>query len=129
MIEGGGLGSYHPKDIGPAKEQALNGVIDVLVKDEAEAIHAAKKYVAFFQGRSPKWSEADQTTLRDLVPENRKYGYDVRKVIRVLTDIDSVLELRSHFARNVITALARIEGRPIGVIANSTQHLEDDRHQ
>lgn len=123
MIEGGGLGVFHPKEVGPAKEQALNGVIDILVKDEAEAIESARKYLSYFQGTLKTWSSDDQESLRDLVPENRKYAYDVGKIIQVLADEDSVLELRSYFARNVVTALARIEGRPIGIIANSTRHL------
>lgn len=123
MIEGGGLGIFHPKEIGPAKDQALNGTIDILVKNEQEAVQIAKKYLAFFQGNLNDWSVEDQLVLRDLVPENRKYGYDVNKVIDRLSDEDSVLEIRNHFARNVVTALSRIEGKPVGIIANSTRHL------
>lgn len=123
MIEGGGLGSFHPKEIGPAKVQSSNGVIDILVKDEAEAVKAAKKYLAYFQGSTSEWRCADQTTLRTLIPENRKFGYDVLKVIRALADEDSVLELRPAFARNMVTAFIRIAGRPMGLIANSNRHL------
>ena len=123
MIEGGGLGVFHPKEIGPAKQQALNGTIDILVRDEREAVAVARQYLSFFQGHLKDWSIGDQKGLRDLVPENRKYGYEVNKVIDLLSDEGSVLELRSHFARNVVTALSRIEGKPIGIIANSTRHL------
>ncbi len=123
MIEGGGLGVFHPKEIGPAKDQALNGTIDILVKDEQKAVLVAKKYLAYFQGDLKEWTIGDQLGLRDLVPENRKYGYDVNKVIDLLSDEGAVLELRSHFARNVVTALTRIEGKPVGIIANSTRHL------
>ena len=123
MIEGGGLGSFHPKEVGPANEQALNGVIDILVKDEAEAVQTAKKYISYFQGDNQNWTAGDQEGLRNLVPENRKYAYDINKVIALIADTDSVLELRGRFARNVVTALARIKGKPVGIMANSTRHL------
>ncbi len=123
MIEGGGLGKFHPKEVGPAKMHATSGVIDILVKDEAEAVAAAKKYLSYFQGDVKDWKCGDQEILRDLIPENRKFAYNVHKVINALCDEDSVLELRSEFARNMVTALVRIEGRPIGLIANSTRHL------
>ncbi|MGK0366471.1 MAG: acetyl-CoA carboxylase carboxyltransferase component [Saprospiraceae bacterium] len=123
MIEGGGLGKFHPTEIGPAKMQATNGVIDILVKDEAAAVDAAKKYISYFQGDLKDWKSGDQEILRDLIPENRKFAYNVHKVIKALCDEDSVLELRSEFARNMVTALVRIEGKPMGLIANSTRHL------
>ncbi|MFK7946713.1 MAG: acyl-CoA carboxylase subunit beta [Saprospiraceae bacterium] len=123
MIAGGGLGSFHPKEIGPAKLQTENGVVDILVKDEAEAVVIAKKYLSYFQGNLKDWTCVNQEKLRDLIPENRKYAYKVSKIIDALCDEDSVLELRPKFARNMVTVLARIEGRPIGLIANSTQHL------
>ena len=123
MIEGGGLGSFHPSEIGPAKEQAELGVIDILVKDEAEAVSAAKKYLSYFQGAKEDFKESDQAKLRDVIPEDRRYAYDVFKVIDTLFDQDSVLELRGHFARNMVTAFGRIHGRPVGILANSTRHL------
>jgi len=123
MIEGGGLGKFHPTEIGPAKMQATNGVIDILVKDEAEAVIAAKKYLSYFQGDLKNWRVGEQGILRDLIPENRKFAYNVHKVIKALCDEDSVLELRSEFARNMVTALVRIEGKAMGLIANSTRHL------
>src|SRR5256885_907506 len=52
MIEGGGLGVFRPEQIGPSSVQHANGVIDVLVEDEAEAVAAARHYLSFFQGRS-----------------------------------------------------------------------------
>jgi len=123
MIEGGGLGQFHPKEIGPAKMQYTNGVIDVLVENEAEAVTTAKKYLSYFQGDIKKWECSDQIELRSVVPENRKYAYDIFKVINKLADKDSVLELRGGFARNMVTAFIRIEGKPMGMIANSTRHL------
>ena len=123
MIAGGGLGNFHPKEIGPTEIQAKNGVIDVLVEDEAEAVKVAKQYLSYFQGRRSEWQTPDQMLLRELVPENRKFAYNVHKIINQLCDEDSVLELRTGFARNMITALVRIAGRPMGLIANSTRHL------
>lgn len=123
MIEGGGLGKYHPKDIGPAQKQYENGVIDVLVKDETEAVKIAKQYLSYFQGDLGSWDCVDQKLLRDVIPENRKFAYDVFKVIDKLADKDSVLELRGGFAKNMVTAFIRINGKPMGLIANSTKYL------
>ena len=123
MIEGGGLGTFHPKEIGPANIQSANGVIDVLVKDEAEAVSVAKKYVGYFQGKTSDWTCSDQTLLRDIIPEDRKWGYDVNKVIFALCDDHSVLELRRDFAKNMVTVFGRIEGRSVGIIANNPRFL------
>src|SRR5690348_5482592 len=80
MIEGGGLGAYEPTAIGPVDVQVRDGVIDVLVPDEAEAVRVAKQYLSYFHGSSADgWEFADQRTLRHLVPENRLRAYDVRK--------------------------------------------------
>ncbi|HYZ34542.1 MAG TPA: carboxyl transferase domain-containing protein, partial [Crenalkalicoccus sp.] len=123
MIEGGGLGVYRAEEVGPVSVQAPNGVIDILVRDEAEAVAAAKQYLSYFQGPVTEWRCADQRELRRLVPENRLRVYDVRKVIATLADIGSVLEMRPSFGFGIVTALARIEGRPMGLIANNPAHL------
>ncbi len=123
MIEGGGLGKFRPDEVGPASVQSPNGVIDILVEDEAEAVAAAKKYLSYFQGRTSQFDVGDQRKLRHVVPENRKQVYDIRDVIETVADIDSVLELRPEFARSAITAFARIEGRPVGIIANDPTFL------
>jgi acetyl/propionyl-CoA carboxylase alpha subunit/acetyl-CoA carboxylase carboxyltransferase component len=123
MIEGGGLGRFRPEEVGPASVMAPNGVIDVLVKDEAEAVRVAKQYLSYFQGSGKDWQCADQRRLRHLIPENRMRVYDVRQVIETLVDQDSVLELRRQFAPGLITALVRVEGRPMGLIANNPAHL------
>ena len=123
MIEGGGLGSYHPSEIGPIDVQETNGVVDIRVADEAEGVAVAKQYLSYFQGPLDEWEAADQAALRDIVPENRKRIYDMRTVIDRLFDVDSVLELRPNWAVGMITALARVEGRPVGVIANNPHHL------
>ena len=123
MIEGGGLGVYQPTDIGPMDVQTENGVVDILVKDEEEAVAVAKKYLAYFQGTIADWECEDQRKLRHLVPENRVRAYEVREIIDTLFDSDSVLEIRKDFGLGIITSLARIEGIPVGVIANNPSHL------
>ncbi len=123
MIEGGGLGVVAPGEVGPASMQAPNGVIDVLVDDEAAAVRAAKQYLSYFQGSLAEWQCADQRALRHCVPENRVRAYDMRAAIALLCDSGSVLELRAAFGAGMITALVRIEGRPMGLIANNPRHL------
>jgi acetyl/propionyl-CoA carboxylase alpha subunit/acetyl-CoA carboxylase carboxyltransferase component len=123
MIEGGGLGIFTPEQVGPVGIQEPNGVIDVLVEDEAEAVAVARQYLSYFQGPIAEWDCADQRLLRPLVPENRLRAYDVRAVLHTLADTGSVLELRRHFGIGILTAFARIEGRPIGIIANNPMHL------
>jgi acetyl-CoA carboxylase carboxyltransferase component len=123
MIEGGGLGVFAPEDIGPLSVQVPNGVVDVAVADEAEAVAVAKRYLSYFQGPADAWSCADQDALRRVIPVNRLRAYDTRTVIDTLADDDSVLELRSQFGPGMVTALVRIEGRPLGVIANNPAHL------
>lgn len=123
MIEGGGLGVFTPEEVGPVAMQAANGVIDVLVENEAEAVAAAKQYLAFFQGPTLGWTCPDQRLLRRTIPENRLRSYDVRAVISGLADDGSVLELRPGWAVGMVTALIRIEGRPMGLIANNPRHL------
>ncbi len=123
MIEGGGLGEYAPTDIGPMSVQVANGVVDVAVADEAEAVAVAKRYLAYFQGTVDEWSCADQRALRHVVPENRVRAYDVRRAIDILFDTDSVLELRRDWGDGMVTALARVEGRPVGVVANNPAHF------
>jgi acetyl-CoA carboxylase carboxyltransferase component len=119
MIEGGGLGTFSPEQVGPIDVQTGNGVVDIAVADEAEAVAAAKKYLAYFQGDLGTAEMTDQRHLRHIVPENRQRAYDVRAVLTTLFDTDSVSELRRGFGVCVITALARVQGRPVGVIANN----------
>jgi acetyl-CoA carboxylase carboxyltransferase component len=124
MIEGGGLGVYDPKDVGPMDVQVPNGVVDVAVADEAEAVAVAKRYLAYFQEpAAPTWDCADQRTLRHLIPENRLRAYDIRLVVDALCDTGSVLELRRGWGHGMVTALARVEGRSVGIVANNPSHL------
>jgi acetyl-CoA carboxylase carboxyltransferase component len=123
MIEGGGLGVYAPEDIGPMSVQVPNGVVDIAVADEAEAVATAKRYLSYFQGPLTLWDAPDQRVMRRIIPENRLRVYDVREVITTLADIDSVLEIRRGYGNGMITSLIRIEGRAVGVVANNPVHL------
>ncbi len=123
MVEGGGLGVYTPEQIGPSDVQHANGVIDLLVDDEAAAVRAARHYLAFFQGRAREWMAPDATALRQVVPENRLRVYDTRLAMAGLADQASLLELRSGFGKGIHIALARIEGRAVGLMASNPLFL------
>ncbi len=120
MIAGGGLGDVDADAIGPTSVQAANGVVDVVVADEAEAVAATKRLIGYFQGSVVPGAAADQTPLRALVPERERRAYKVAPIIETLADTGSVTFLREQFAPELVTALARIEGRPLGIIANNT---------
>jgi acetyl-CoA carboxylase carboxyltransferase component len=123
MVEGGGLGVFTPAQIGPSAVQHANGVIDILVDDEAQAVVAARHYLSFFQGPSATWEAPGALVLRDVVPENRLRVYDSREALRGLADVGSLLELRAGFGLGIHTALACIEGRPVGLLASNPLHL------
>ncbi len=128
MVEGGGLGVWAPEDIGPLDVQVHAGVVDVAVADEAEAVAVAKRYLSYFaasdEPASPDGGDTgvDAATLRGLIPENRREAYDVRRVVEALADAGSVLELRAGFGLGMVTALVRIDGRAVGVVANNPLH-------
>ncbi len=148
MIEGGGLGVYEPSEVGPIEVQHANGVVDLRVADDRAAVAAAKRYLSYFHGPTQDFTAPDQSLLRDIVPERRKRAYEVRRAIEAICDEDSVLELRGKFGSGrgdgaghakggggagpapgggfgpgMVTALARVEGKPLGVIANNPSHL------
>ena len=123
MIEGGGLGVFTPDEVGPMDVQVPNGVVDISVKDEEEAVEVAKKYLSYFQGPIKEWKEPDARKLRFVVPENRLRYYDMRDIIEGIADIDSVLEIRKDWAPGIITSFIRIEGKPVGIVANNPGHL------
>lgn len=123
MIEGGGLGSFSPEQIGPSAVQHANGVIDVLVKDEAQAVLVAKQYLAFFQGPFKNWQEPNTAALRDFLPVLRSRSYASDKVLELIADPDSVLFLRTGFGHGIHTALGRIKGRAVGFMINNPLHL------
>jgi acetyl-CoA carboxylase carboxyltransferase component len=123
MIEGGGLGVFKPEEVGPIDVQTNNGVVDIAVADDVEAVTVAKQYLSYFQGATSKWEAADQRRLRRMIPEQRRRVYDVRAVIKIIADTNSFLELRPKFGPGIITGLIRVEGRPFGVMASNCKHM------
>ncbi len=123
MVEGGGLGSFKPEAIGPSPVQHGNGVIDILVDDEVQAVAAARHYLSFFCGPVNEFTAPPAHALRDVVPENRLRVYDTRTAMHGIADVGSLLELRTGFGVGIHTALARMGGRPVGLIANNPLHL------
>jgi acetyl-CoA carboxylase carboxyltransferase component len=123
MIEGGGLGKVDPDEVGPIAMQAANGVVDLVVADEAAAVATTKQLLGYFQGELPAWEAPNQEALRDAVPERQRRAYAVQPIIETLADTGSATLLRERFAPEMVTALIRIEGRPLGVIANDTRHV------
>lgn len=123
MIEGGGLGVVDADQVGPFDVQMKNGVIDIPAADEADAVRLARHALSFFQGPVHAWEAPDQLALRDIVPENRRRAYDVHRAIEIIADTGSSLELRPSFGRGMVTVLARVEGRPLGIVANNPMHL------
>ena len=123
MVEGGGLGVFKPEQIGPSDVQHGNGVIDILVDDEVEAVRTTKHYLSFFQGATLDAQAPDPLPLRGVVPENRLRVYDTVAAMAGVVDIGSLLMLRTGFGKGIYTALGRIDGKPVGLMANNPMHL------
>jgi acetyl-CoA carboxylase carboxyltransferase component len=123
MIEGAGLGRFTPEEIAPIETLVESGSVDVVVDSDEEAVAVVRKYLGYFQGALDTWNVHDQRRLRHLVPANTRKVFDMRAVVETLFDVGSVLELRKGFGQASITALARIGGRPVGVIASDPRHL------
>ena len=122
-VEGGGMGVYLPEEIGPTSDTVPAGTVDILVKDQDEAIAVSKKCLSYFQGSIKSWEAEDQRQLRQIIPENRLRSFSIRELIRILADKDSVLELRPEFGISMVTAFIRIEGHPFGITANNNEYL------
>lgn len=123
MIEGGGLGKYNPSDIGPADIQAGNGVIDILVENEQEASQLARKCLGYFQGSIEQWHASEQEALRHALPDDRRFTYDIRKLITILADEDSFTELGREYGGAIVTGFMRLEGKPVGLMASDCKVL------
>ena len=123
MIEGGGLGIFDPEEIGPSKVQEKNGVIDYLATDEEEATAIAKKLLSYFQGSVEEFSFGDQSKLKEIIPEDRRWAYPVREIIDLIADSETFLELKKNYGRSIITGFIRIKGQPIAIVASDCQQL------
>jgi len=98
-------------------------VIDLLADDDAHAAQLARRYLGYFGAPQAPGAAPDPAPLRELVPQNPRRAYDVRKVIAHLVDQDSALELKPAYGRSIVTTLARLEGRAVGIVANQPMHL------
>ena len=123
MIEGGGLGKFEPTAIGPIDVQEKNGVVDIVAEDEAHATAIAQQLLSYFQGAVSEWDTVPQDTLRDSIPEDRRWSYSVRNIIETIADVGSFLELQRIYGRSIITGFIRLEGKPIALIANDCKQL------
>jgi methylmalonyl-CoA decarboxylase subunit alpha len=120
------------EEMGGAKmHTAVSGCGDVLVASEDEAIAFGKAYLAFMPqnadslaptgaARAPR---GDAARLAEVVVSDENKPFDMRAVVDALVDEGSLLEIKARFAKEIITAFARIDGRPVGVVANQPKHL------
>ncbi len=108
------------------------GLADLGTADEAQAIGAARRFLSYLPGNARAPQAIDSAAapvgriddaILDLVPVSTRKAYDVRKVLRLVADADSYFELKPTFAGNLVTAFARIGGRPVGFIANQALRL------
>ncbi|MCY3622742.1 MAG: carbamoyl-phosphate synthase large subunit [Gammaproteobacteria bacterium] len=123
VVEASGMGSHTAADLGSMTFQVENGDVDIVVEDDAAAVRAVKQYLSYFQGPVCDWESPDQRRMRHIIPENRVRAYEMRDIIETLADEGSVLEIRKEFGIGVITAFIRVEGQPMGVVANNSAHL------
>ena len=102
-----------------ANDYAKTGHVDVLVDDERQAIDTARRYLRFYLvDQVAGEPAADAEAIADLIPDNRRRPYDMRKVIAAFADAGSVLEIGADWGRSMLTALARLDGRAIAIYAN-----------
>ena len=123
VVAASGLGQHSASDLGGTPLQSVNGSVDLVAKDDAEAMSLAQRYLSYFQGPTSEWEAPDQRRMRHIIPENRVRTYEMRDIVETLADDGSVLELRKDFGIGVITSLIRVEGQPMGVVANNPAHL------
>lgn len=112
-----------PEGIGPSEVHRRTGVTDIAVETDEEAVGTVRQYLSYFSGNVKEVVAPDPEALRDIVPTRAKRAYDVRKVIRGICDTGSVQELRADFGRALITALGRINGRTVGIVANQPMFM------
>jgi acetyl-CoA carboxylase carboxyltransferase component len=123
MIEGGGLGRFAPTEIGPIAIQAENGVVDLVADNESHGTYLAQQCLSYFQGDKQSWDCADQDQLREMMPLDRRFVYDIRSIIQGLVDTDSFTELSQPYGSGIVTGFVRIEGVAMGLIANDCRVL------
>ena len=123
MVAAAGLGAVEAGDIGPTAVQRRNGVIDLVVDDDQSAVDLARRYLAYAVGNRTPWEAPDQASLRQAIPGHRQRIYQVRPILHTIADVGSVIELRQDFGPGIITALGRVEGHAVGIVANDCTYL------
>ena len=107
-----------------------SGFADLVVDTDRQALDAIKCFLGYLPTNNgqpppvvpvPAGSDEPVKDILELIPESQAQVYDVRKVIEVIADRDSFFEIKERFGRSITTALARIDGKPVGVIANNPQ--------
>jgi acetyl-CoA carboxylase carboxyltransferase component len=105
-----------------------SGVGHILVQSENEALACVRRYLSFlpsnWQGEPPSIParEAEPIDLRALVPASERVAFDMRRFIRGLVDVGSLFEIHELWAREVVVGLARLGGKPVGIVANNSLH-------
>jgi acetyl-CoA carboxylase carboxyltransferase component len=108
-----------PEELAPAEMHELTGGIDLLAESDAEGAALARRYLEYFLVDRTEFTQSPtHDTIRKIVPDNRRGVYDMRRVVRALADDGSVFELRPKWATAAITALVRMGGRSVALIAN-----------
>jgi acetyl-CoA carboxylase carboxyltransferase component len=121
------------QELGGSKVHAeVSGVGDGEFADDPAVIAATKKYLSFFPSsvdeRPPEIPCSDpierrEESLLDLVPDTARKPFDMLKLVRAIVDHGDVFEIKPRWAKNVVTALARIGGKSVGIVANQPMHL------
>src|SRR4051812_7307477 len=110
----------------------ISGCADLEVASDEECLAAVREYLSFFPLRAgekpPRSASGDPAgrrdeSLLDLVPDDPRKVYDVRKVMAAIVDRGQVFEVKPRWAKNLVTALARIDGHSVGMVANNPIHL------
>jgi acetyl-CoA carboxylase carboxyltransferase component len=115
--------------LGGPRVHDRNGVCHLVEHDEATAAARVRELLGYLPSSSGERPPTVRATLPELpdpgavVPVEARRSYDVREALRGLIDAGSLLELCPRWARNVVTALARLDGRPVGIVANQPRHL------
>ncbi|MEC9431579.1 MAG: carboxyl transferase domain-containing protein [Pseudomonadota bacterium] len=133
LVKAGTGEDIDAQTLGGAEAQVdRNGIADLGCADEAEAIGALRRFLGYLPTNAgqpapvreaPPEDPARDEALLDLVPSNTRRAYDMRKVVNLIADPDSVFELKPTYARNVLTSFARIRGRPVGIVANQPMSM------
>ena len=133
IVKGASGTHISKEELGGSKFQCqVTGMADLEVESDQACIEAIKRFLSYFPsnaGQSPPVVQSgDPVDRRDpwllsAVPDNRKQPYDMRRIIISVADQDSTFEMKPKFARNILTILARLDGRPVGFIANQPRYM------